>query len=165
MNGNRFPSLLALARNGLVALLLATGGGAVAAPSGASGTPTPTALTVYKTATCGCCGEWVKHMRDAGFSVRTVDLEYPQLEARRRQLGVPDAHASCHTATVGDYLIEGHVPAASVRRLLAEKPAIVGLSVPGMVADSPGMGEHRTGTLKVYRIEPGQAQPKAYTLD
>lgn len=125
----------------------------------------PTPLTVYKTATCGCCGEWVKHMRDAGFAVTTVDLEYPQLEARRRQLGVPDAHASCHTATVGGYMIEGHVPAASVRKLLAEKPAIVGLSVPGMVADSPGMGEHKAGTLKVYRIERGQARPKAYSLE
>jgi hypothetical protein len=165
MSKNRFTRLPALARAALGLLLLATGGGAVAGPSVATGTPAGTAVTVYKTATCGCCGEWVKHMRDAGFSVRTVDLEYPQLEARRRQLGVPDAHASCHTATVGDYLIEGHVPAASVRRLLAEKPAIVGLSVPGMVADSPGMGEHRTGTLKVYRIERGQAQPRAFTLD
>lgn len=142
----------------IAATLIALGGSSAAF---AAATP----ITVYKTATCGCCGEWVKHMRDAGFVVKTIDLEYPQLEAKRRQLGVPDAHASCHTATVGGYLVEGHVPAASVRKLLTEKPAIVGLSVPGMEANSPGMGEHKPGTLRVYRIERGQAQPKTYALE
>ena len=75
-------------------------------------------VTVYKSPTCGCCGDWVKHLR-----------------------GVPSALASCHTAMVGGYAIEGHVPAADIRRLLRERPKAVGLAVPGMVIGSPGMDQ------------------------
>lgn len=95
------------------------------------------ALTVYKTPTCGCCGGWVAHMRASGFSARVLELD--DLTPVRRRHGVPDALASCHTGVMGGYAVEGHVPAADVRRLLKEKPSAVALVVPGMPLGSPGM--------------------------
>jgi hypothetical protein len=94
-------------------------------------------VVVYKTPTCGCCSKWVAHLRAAGFKVRTTDLE--DLGAIRRDWKVPPKLASCHTAKVGGYVIEGHVPAADIRRLLETKPRVDGLSVPGMPVGSPGM--------------------------
>jgi len=94
-------------------------------------------VVVYKNPSCGCCGEWVKHMRANGFRVET--REVADVSLIRRDNAVPDSLASCHTALVGGYVIEGHVPAADVRRLLRERPAVRGLAVPGMVAGSPGM--------------------------
>lgn len=94
-------------------------------------------MTVYKSPTCGCCAKWVDHMREHGFEVAVVDDQ--QMGMRKAQLGVPQAMGSCHTATVGDYVIEGHVPAEDVLRLLREKPDAAGLAVPGMPIGSPGM--------------------------
>lgn len=94
-------------------------------------------LAVTKTAACGCCKHWVDHMRKAGFTVTVRDVENVTPTARR--LGVPDQLRSCHTSEIGGYAIEGHVPAADVRRLLAERPKAAGIAVPGMVAGSPGM--------------------------
>jgi hypothetical protein len=94
-------------------------------------------VVVYKNPSCGCCGEWVKHMRANGFRVET--REVADVSLIRRDNAVPDFLASCHTALVGGYVIEGHVPAADVQRLLRERPAVKGLAVPGMVAGSPGM--------------------------
>ncbi len=94
-------------------------------------------LKVWKTPTCGCCGKWVKHMEAAGFRVEVTDLE--SVDPIRKANGVPLSLASCHTGTVGGYVIEGHVPASDVRRLLKEKPGILGLTAPGMPAGSPGM--------------------------
>ena len=94
-------------------------------------------LTVYKTPTCGCCNAWVDHMREHGF--RVVAIDTADVTPIKDRLGVRPDHASCHTATVGGYVLEGHVPAADVRRLLAERPAVTGLAVPGMPMGSPGM--------------------------
>ena len=94
-------------------------------------------LVVTKTAFCGCCREWVEHMKKAGFTVKVNDVENVTPTARR--LGVPDKLRSCHTAEIGGYAIEGHVPAADVRRLLAQRPKAAGLAVPGMVMGPPGM--------------------------
>ena len=94
-------------------------------------------VVVYKTPTCGCCSKWVAHLRAAGFKVRTTDLE--DLGAIRRDWKVPPKLASCHTARVGRYVIEGHVPATDIRRLLAAQTRVDGLSVPGMPIGSPGM--------------------------
>ena len=94
-------------------------------------------LTVYKTPTCGCCNAWVDHMREHGFLVVAIDTA--DVTPIKDRLGVRPDHASCHTATVGGYVLEGHVPAADVRRLLAERPAVTGLAVPGMPMGSPGM--------------------------
>ena len=94
-------------------------------------------VDVYKSATCGCCARWADHMRASGFDVRTHDV--PDVAAERHRLGMVDALAGCHTAVVNGYVIEGHVPAADVKRLLAERPKAVGLAVPNMPGGSPGM--------------------------
>lgn len=94
-------------------------------------------VTVYKTPTCGCCSLWVDHLKANGFSVQTYDLD--DLSVTKAQLGVPGNLSSCHTAVVGGYVVEGHVPAEDVKRLLAERPNVTGLAVPGMPIGSPGM--------------------------
>lgn len=96
-------------------------------------------MTVVKSPTCGCCGAWVDHMRTARFNVSVQDVDQEQLYQVKEQLGLAPEHWSCHTALVGRYFVEGHVPAADVKRLLAEQPDIRGLSVPGMPIGSPGM--------------------------
>jgi hypothetical protein len=97
-------------------------------------------IEVFKTATCGCCHDWIAHLQDAGFAVMAQDLEYDALADLKQTAGVPDALVSCHTGRIAGYVIEGHVPTADIRRLLVERPAAVGLSVPGMPFGSPGMG-------------------------
>lgn len=97
----------------------------------------PIKIHVYKDKSCGCCKEWVKHMEKAGFAVTAEDA--PNMDAIKKKLGVPSAMGSCHTAVVGDYLVEGHVPADIVQIMLKEKPAALGLAVPGMPQGSPGM--------------------------
>jgi hypothetical protein len=94
-------------------------------------------VKVWKTPTCGCCGKWVRHLEAAGFRVEVTDLD--NVDPIKTANGVPLSLASCHTALVGGYVIEGHVPASDVRRLLKEKPDILGLVAPGMPAGSPGM--------------------------
>jgi len=94
-------------------------------------------VVVTKDPNCGCCGGWVDHMKAAGFPVEVVTT--PQVNRVKARLGVPDDLASCHTAEVGGYVIEGHVPADAIKRLLAEKPSAKGLAVPGMPVGSPGM--------------------------
>ena len=96
-----------------------------------------TKMTVYKDPSCGCCAIWVTHLEKAGFSA-TVS-EAADMAAVKNQLGVPAALRSCHTGVVNGYAIEGHVPAADIQRLLKERPAVVGLAVPGMPIGSPGM--------------------------
>lgn len=94
-------------------------------------------IKVHKDPNCGCCSGWVQHLRDAGFAV-VVD-ETSDLAAVRSRLGIPTDLTACHTAEIDDYLLEGHVPALAVRRLLGERPKGRGLAVPGMPAGSPGM--------------------------
>ncbi len=106
---------------------------ATAAHAGAPG------VVVEKSPTCGCCTGWVEHMRASGFDVEVHDVTPERLDLTKRMLGVGDEYQSCHTAVVDSYVIEGHVPAADVRRLLAERPSATGLAVPGMPFGSPGM--------------------------
>jgi len=94
-------------------------------------------VTVFKSPTCGCCTIWASHLRENGFTVNEKKVD--NVGAYKQQFGVPAFLSSCHTALVGGYVIEGHVPASEIRRLLQEKPDIRGLTVPGMVAGSPGM--------------------------
>ena len=94
-------------------------------------------VTVWKTPNCGCCKEWVTHLRSNGFKVATNDVK--DTAAIRQKLGLPVKFASCHTAQFGGYVLEGHVPAQEVRRLMREKPKAIGLAVPGMPVGSPGM--------------------------
>lgn len=107
-------------------------------------------VLVHKTPTCGCCGAWVEHMRAAGFPVQVE--ERADLEPVRQRLGVPYGKGSCHTAQVGGYFVEGHVPADDVKRLLAERPRARGLVVPGMPLGSPGM-ETPDGRVQPYTVE------------
>lgn len=106
-------------------------------------------LTVHKDPNCGCCTGWVRHLRDAGFTVRVE--ETAALDEVRSRLGIPPDLVACHTAEVAGYLVEGHVPAAAVRRLLVERPAARGLAAPGMPVGAPGM-------------EGGKPQPYAVML-
>ena len=104
-------------------------------------------ITVYKSPTCRCCTKWVDHLRKHGFKVTTHDTE--DMATIKRSMGVPDALGSCHTAVVGKYVIEGHVPASDIARLLKKKPKISGLAVPGMPSGSPGM---ETGIVDRYDV-------------
>ncbi|MDP5293240.1 DUF411 domain-containing protein [Oceanimonas sp. CHS3-5] len=97
----------------------------------------PAQVTVYKSPTCGCCEDWVDHMRESGFEVNSIDTEY--MGAIKARAGVQQQLASCHTAAVGGYVIEGHVPAADVKRLLEQQPEVRGLTIPGMPQSAPGM--------------------------
>lgn len=107
-------------------------------------------VLVHKSPTCGCCGAWVDHLRHAGFQVQVDETD--DLGSIREKLGVPRAKASCHTAEVGGYVVEGHVPARDIKRLLAEKPRAKGLVLPGMPMGSPGM-ESPDGRVSPYTVE------------
>lgn len=108
-----------------------------AAAPAAKGTPVKTPIEVYKSPLCGCCDGWVAHLREHGFDVKVHDVE--DTAVHRARLGMPERFGSCHTGVVAGYAIEGHVPAAQIRKLLAGKPKAVGLAVPGMPIGSPGM--------------------------
>jgi hypothetical protein len=111
--------------------------------AGAGAQKPPLTVEVFKTATCGCCAKWVEHLRQSGFSTKATDLSQEDLNALKAKHNVPRALHSCHTATVGGYVVEGHIPAVTVQKLLKEKPAVAGIAVPGMPAGSPGMeGPH-----------------------
>lgn len=107
-------------------------------------------LVVTKTPSCGCCHLWVEHMQKAGFKVEIHDVD--DLGPVKERVGVPYGKGSCHTAEVGGYFIEGHVPAEDVKRLLVEKPEAKGLTVPGMPMGSPGM-ETPDGRVQPYVVE------------
>jgi len=96
-------------------------------------------VTVYKTSSCGCCKLWVDHMKANGFDVQAMDVGSADVRAVSKAAGLKDEDTSCHTAKIGNYTVEGHVPAADIKRMLQEKPAIAGLSAPGMPQGSPGM--------------------------
>lgn len=117
-------------KNAILALFLS----GLAATATAQTLPT---VEMFKSPYCGCCGKWAEHLQKNGFKV--ISHETDNVPAKRKSLGMPDHLGSCHTAKVGNYLLEGHVPAADVRRLLKEKPKALGLAVPGMPPGSPGM--------------------------
>jgi hypothetical protein len=102
----------------------------------AQASPAKPLVEVYKSPSCGCCNEWIKHLQANGFEVKAFDKGN---NAIRKELGMPLKYGSCHTAKVGGYAIEGHVPAREVHRLLKEKPKAIGLSVPEMPIGTPGM--------------------------
>jgi hypothetical protein len=122
-----------------LALALTTG---AARPSTADTDPKQPVITVYKDASCGCCKSWIEHLIKHGYRVDAKDS--PDMTEIKRSLGVPEGLTACHTAVVNGYLIEGHVPAADIARLLKAKPKVAGLAVPGMPMGSPGMEGPRT---------------------
>jgi hypothetical protein len=111
----------------------------------------PQVIQVYKSPTCGCCQKWVDYVRRQGFKVTVSDVS--DLNSVKRGLGVPSEAASCHTAVVGGYFIEGHVPAEDITRLLAEHPNIAGLAVPGMPIGSPGMEGPNARPYSVFAVQ------------
>ncbi|MCK1490070.1 DUF411 domain-containing protein [Bradyrhizobium sp. 180] len=136
------------ARRSFLALIAAATVGAAVRPAGA-GEPM---IKVHKDPNCGCCSGWVQHLRDAGFTVQVDDAS--DLPAVRKRLGVPADLAACHTAEVGGYILEGHVPASAVRRLLTERPKALGLAVPGMPVGSPGMEGGHPQPYEVVQFGP-----------
>ena len=104
-------------------------------------------MQVYKSASCGCCKDWVTHIEEAGFEVETHNLQ--DVNSKKQELGLPYQLASCHTAVIDGYVIEGHVPADDIKRLLSERPDISGLAVPRMPHGSPGM---ETGRKDPYEV-------------
>ncbi len=120
-----------------VLLSLASAGKGTAADPGMTDAAKPVAIKVYKTPTCGCCKAWVKHLSNNGFRVETVDM--PDVSMVKQKYGVKPAFEACHTAVVNGYVVEGHVPADLIMKMVKERPAVAGLAVPGMPAGSPGM--------------------------
>lgn len=130
----------------LLSLLLLT----VLVSPGAALAGEPVNATVYKDPNCGCCHNYVSHLRENGFDVEVVDTG--DLSSIKQSHGVPEDLAGCHSTLVGGYVVEGHVPIAIVKRLLQEKPTIRGISLPGMPLGSPGMDGIKEGPFVVYEI-------------
>lgn len=118
-------------------MVLVASTGCVAETPQEPSVPDEATLVVHHDPNCGCCGKWIDHMEQHGFAVEAI-LE-TDMNGVKRELGVPGNLPSCHTATIGGYVVEGHIPAADVQRLLEERPDAKGLSVPGMPLGSPGM--------------------------
>ena len=107
-------------------------------------------VTVYKTSSCGCCKLWVDHLKANGFDVQAMDVSAEDVRKVSKTAGLSDDGVSCHTAKVGNYVVEGHVPAADIKRMLKEKPAIAGIAAPGMPMGSPGM--EQGGAKEAYDV-------------
>jgi hypothetical protein len=133
---------------GFLALAMTTG---AAAPSSSHAFSSEPVITVYRDPNCGCCTKWIAHLIKHGFRVK--DNKSDTMSEVKRGLGVPDSMESCHTGVVNGYVIEGHVPAADIQRLLKEKPKVAGLAVPGMPMGSPGMEGPRTDRYDVLSFD------------
>lgn len=129
---------------------------------GAGAAQAATAITLHKSKTCGCCEKYVDYLRESGFAVKAVNES--DMDAIKKRHGVSHV-ASCHTALVGGYVVEGHVPLAAIRKLLKEQPAIVGISAPGMPMNSPGMGEMKKGSLTIYAVPKDKRQPYVFSVE
>ena len=154
-------------RRHLLQAMLAFAATATASASAANVAAAPV-IDVYKSASCGCCSAWIAHLQKNGFTVRAHDVANPP--AYRARFGIPDALGSCHTGVINGYALEGHVPARDIKRLLAQRPAAIGLAVPGMPLGSPGMEAdrrdpydvilvQRDGRHSVYQHYDGTAKP------
>lgn len=127
------------------------GGGSPDGELAAAGDPGELEMTVYLSPTCECCSGWVEHMEDHGFE---TDLQFSDdLEAVKEEAGVPRDLVACHTAVIGGYVVEGHVPADDVKRFLEEEPEVAGLAVPGMPMGSPGMEGPRQDEYDVLAFQ------------
>lgn len=121
------------------------------APAAQQRRPADPVVEVFKTSTCGCCSKWIDHLKSAGFNVSFIDMPQTELDKLKAKRGVPASVHSCHTALLGRYVLEGHIPASEVKRLLREKPDVVGIAVPGMPPGSPGM-EVADRDLPTYNV-------------
>jgi len=125
--------------------------GLALAPLAARAAAPGATVRVWKTPTCGCCQDWIAHLRDHGFQVEVSEVD--DTSAIRERLGIPREYGSCHTGLVAGYALEGHVPARDIQRLLRDRPAAIGLAVPGMPLGSPGMdGPEYEGRKHPYEV-------------
>lgn len=155
------PASAARGRRAFLAAALAAALPVQALRPAHAATPAGTLVEVWKSPSCGCCGDWIRHLERDGFRVSVNDTGNT---AMRERLGLPAALGSCHTARIGRYALEGHVPASEIRRLLKEQPDAVGLAVPGMPIGSPGMdGPEYGGRKDAYSVllvlRDGQTRP------
>ncbi len=118
-------------------------------------------MTLYKSAECGCCGAYTEYLRENGLAVTVV--ETPHLPMMYSRYKVPSALQSCHLATLDRYIAVGHIPVDVIKRMLAERPAIAGITLPGMPAGAPGMGGRKAEPFKIYAL--GDGVPKLYAID
>jgi len=143
----------------MVTHLMLAGTVAVLGPSGLGAQSAPE-VAVFKSATCGCCVKWVDHLKANGFATTSTNVE--DMGVVKAKHSVPRSVHSCHTALVGGYVIEGHVPASDIKRLLKEKPAISGIGVAGMPAGSPGMESATPQRYDVLSFDK-QGQTRVYS--
>lgn len=115
--------------------------------------------TVYKTPTCGCCGAHAEVLEANGMKVTLIDMELDQLMLRRVELGVPLEVLSCHTTVIAGYAVEGHVPVEAIAKLLAERPELDGIALPGMPPGSPGMGGIKQAPFEIVGFKDGVSKP------
>jgi len=121
--------------------------------AGASQFIEKTKLTVYKSPSCGCCVNYVAYLRREGFDVEVIEVSNKEMADTKQLHGVPGNMSSCHTAVMGDYVVEGHIPAKAITKLASERPAIRGIAMPGMPAGSPGMPGTKNGSFSIYGID------------
>lgn len=121
-----------------------------------------TSVTLYKSPDCGCCSKYVKYLEQNGFTVNAINEN--DMDAIKKSYGVSHA-ASCHTTLVDGYVVEGHVPVGAIRKMLRDKPNIVGISAPGMPQNSPGMGEMKKGTLTIYAVPKDGKEPYVFSVE
>lgn len=105
-------------------------------------------IVVYRSPSCSCCGKWIEYLKQNNFNIKSVSS--PDMEAVKEKFGVPDKLASCHTAVIDGYIVEGHVPVEDIKKMLVNKPAIAGIAAPGMPIGSPGM--ETDGQKDAYRV-------------
>lgn len=141
-------------KTALIAVTLAAAGAATAEESAKQ-------ATLYKTPQCGCCEEYAKYLREAGFAVKVVAMH--SLTLLKKKHGVPSNLEGCHTTLIDNYVVEGHVPLKTLNKLLTERPAIKGISLPGMPMGSPGMTGAKTEPFTMYEIADGG--PKVYAVE
>ena len=134
---------------------------AVIAPKGSSGAE-PIPVTLYKNPECSCCESYAHYLGENGFKVDERSTN--DLAEISRKAGVPENLEGCHTSFIGDYVVGGHVPVPTIRKLLGQKPAIAGITLPGMPPGSPGMGGEKTGSLIVYSVSGDSAPPRVFDV-
>ena len=127
--------------------------GSISTAQAIGASPALTAITVYRSPTCGCCVGWEQYLETAGFDVESVVTD--DVAAIKDDLQIPDEMRSCHTAIIGGYFIEGHVPIEAIHKLLEEQPEIDGIALPGMPPGSPGMGGEKSELFVVYSVTDG----------
>ncbi len=131
----------------------ATAEGATATAKVTGADPALTLVTTYRSPTCGCCVGWEEYLKTAGFEVESVVTD--DVTAIKDDLQIPDDMRSCHTAIIGDYFVEGHVPVEAIQKLLDEQPEIDGIALPGMVQGSPGMSGEKSEPFVIYSVSGG----------